>query len=161
MPILSAAVFDNTGNPYDVSKILTPDFIFDEEAYKRYSPIYLPITYALSYAVQFAGLTALLTHTICWYGKDIWEQTKESFRGQSITSKIEYQPIEPSTPSTPDDFDTPIASSNTSVDTQSTIPAMRSGDVHNRLMSRYDDAPIAWYIITFIAMLAVGIFVVE
>jgi hypothetical protein len=50
MPILSSAVWDNRGKPYDVSKILTENFLFDEEAYKRYSRVYLPITYVLSYA---------------------------------------------------------------------------------------------------------------
>ena len=74
MPILSAAVWDNTGVPYDVSKILTEDFLFDEEAYKRYSRVFLPITYVLSYALQFAALTALLSHTALWHGKDIWRQ---------------------------------------------------------------------------------------
>jgi len=44
MPILSSAVFDNTGHPYDVSKILTKDFLFDEVAYKNYSRVFLPIT---------------------------------------------------------------------------------------------------------------------
>jgi OPT family small oligopeptide transporter len=40
---------------------------------------------------------------------------------------------------------------------------MMSGgdDVHIRLMRRYEDAPMHWYLITFIAMLAVGVFVVE
>ena len=44
MPILSSAVFDNTGKPYDVSKILTKDFLFDEESYKKYSRVFMPIT---------------------------------------------------------------------------------------------------------------------
>jgi hypothetical protein len=34
-------------------------------------------------------------------------------------------------------------------------------DVHNRLMKRYKDAPLSWYLATFVIMLAVGIFVVE
>lgn len=42
LPILSAAVFDNTGKPYDVSRILTPDFLFDREKYDAYSKVYLP-----------------------------------------------------------------------------------------------------------------------
>ena len=44
MPILSSAVFDNTGKPYEVSRILTKDFLFDEEAYKAYSKVFMPIT---------------------------------------------------------------------------------------------------------------------
>lgn len=44
MPILSSNVFDNTGKAYDVTKILTKDFLFDEEAYKKYSKVFMPIT---------------------------------------------------------------------------------------------------------------------
>jgi OPT oligopeptide transporter protein len=34
---------------------------FDEEAYKSYSPIYLPTTLALAYAIEFIGLVAVVT----------------------------------------------------------------------------------------------------
>ncbi|RMZ79063.1 hypothetical protein DV737_g3550, partial [Chaetothyriales sp. CBS 132003] len=111
LPILSSAVFDNTGKPYDVSKVLTPDFLFDKAAYDQYSRVYLPITYVLSYGVQFAGLAALVTHTACWYGRDIWRHN--------------------------------------------------GLDVHNRLMARYPDAPMTWYLLTCVTMIAIGIFVVE
>ena len=78
MPILSVAVFDNTGGVYDVSRILTKDFVFDRDAYRSYSRVFLPITYVLSYGVQFAGLASLLTHTFCWHGTDIWRQWSRS-----------------------------------------------------------------------------------
>src|SRR5271155_3489198 len=94
LPILSSAVFDNTGKPYDVSKILTPDFLFDKIAYENYSRVYLPITYVLSYAVQFASLSALVTHTVCWHGKDIWRQTKLAWEERHHTShKTEYKSV--------------------------------------------------------------------
>lgn len=44
MPILSSNVFDNKAHTYDVSKILTKEFRFDEEAYKNYSKVFMPIT---------------------------------------------------------------------------------------------------------------------
>lgn len=56
MPIISSSVFDDRAKPYDVSRILTPDYCFDHKAYSKYSKVYLPITCALSYAVQFASL---------------------------------------------------------------------------------------------------------
>ncbi len=93
MPILSAAVFDNTGEVYDVSKILTDNFLFDREAYQSYSRVFLPITYVLSYGVQFAGLAALLTHTACWHGRDIWRQWTLSFQEAREVSKSAYQPV--------------------------------------------------------------------
>jgi OPT family oligopeptide transporter len=157
MPILSSSVFDNTGSIYDVSKILTKDFVFDKEAYHNYSRVYLPITYVLSYGLQFAGLASLLTHTACWNGKDIWKQWKTSMKEVEGESKATYRPIA------------------TNGDTAQSVNRMRrrsrsdSGmdnlmgqeDVHNRLMRRYKDAPIWWYLVTFVSMTGVGMFVVE
>ena len=44
MPILSSDVFDNNAHTYNVSRILTPQFLFDEKAYKSYSKVFMPIT---------------------------------------------------------------------------------------------------------------------
>ncbi|KAK4192433.1 OPT oligopeptide transporter protein-domain-containing protein [Podospora australis] len=163
MPILSAAVFDNTGSVYDVGKVLTKDFLFDKEAYSQYSRVFLPITYVLSYGVQFAGLAALITHTVCWHGKDIWTQWNRSVEEMSGETKGEYQavpePAESSTMERSNRGPTPNlepARSSLSIDN-----LMSREDVHNRLMRRYKDAPMTWYLMTFVSMLAIGIFVVE
>jgi hypothetical protein len=155
MPILSAAVFDNTGNIYDVSRILTKDFLFDREAYKSYSKVFLPITYVLSYGVQFAGLASLLTHTICWHGKDIWTQWKRSLHEAKTGSDAAYEPLSGSAPEPPN------LRRHMSRSSSSTENLMSREDVHNRLMKKYEDAPMAWYLLTFVSMTAVGIFVVE
>ncbi|KAK5190926.1 hypothetical protein LTR99_000130 [Exophiala xenobiotica] len=149
LPILSSAVFDNAGKPYDVSKILTADFLFDKVAYDNYSKVYLPITYVLSYGVQFASLSALLTHTTCWHGRDILRQSKQAFNEKQQKPGIAYQAV----PNRDDDY------TIHRVDSQ-TIQA-GGEDVHNRLMKRYDDVPMVWYALTFVVMLAVGMFVVE
>ncbi|KAF2398273.1 OPT-domain-containing protein [Trichodelitschia bisporula] len=158
MPILSVAVFDNRGKPYDVSKILTKDFVFDEQAYKDYSRVFLPITYVLSYALQFAALSALITHTACWHGKDIWRHWKDSLseiRGQPM-----YQQI-PARRSSSRVFDARRSSSSLGGSEPGIENMMNSDDIHNRLMQRYEDVPIFWYLLTGAAMLAIGIFVVE
>ena len=160
MPILSSAVFDNTGKPYDVSRILTPDFLFDQEAYQKYSRVYLPITYVLSYTAQFASLSALVTHTVCWHGKDIWQQSKLSFIKGNDERKGDYRPISQGEPSL-SRTSPHVGTGSSSSAKPKTKNAMVSIDVHSRLMSRYDDCPISWYIATFVAMLAVGMFVVE
>lgn len=148
MPILSSAVFDNTGNMYDVSKILTQDFLFDKEAYDRYSRVYLPITYVLSYGVQFAALAALVTHTVCWHGKDIWRQSKEAYKERDEKHDATgYAPIP--------------QRANDTVHPRQTPPASIAEDIHCRLMRNYKDVPLWWYLLTFVAMLAIGIFVVE
>jgi OPT family small oligopeptide transporter len=161
LPILSSAVFDNTGKPYDVSKILTKDFLFDEAAYKAYSRVYLPITYVLSYAVQFASLSALVTHTACWHGRDIWKQSKKALAERHDEKPTaDYQAV-PNPSDSNDDFH-PITRQSTNL-TQASMEDMISGaeDVHCRLMRRYPDAPMLWYLLTFVLMLLIGIFVVE
>ncbi|KAL7628107.1 hypothetical protein AAE478_002304 [Parahypoxylon ruwenzoriense] len=158
MPILSASVFDNTGNIYDVSRILTPDFVFDREAYSKYSRVFLPITYVLSYGLQFAGLASLLTHTTCWHGKDIYVQWKRSLQEAEEESRPLYQPLESeNNGSAPSNGGYPSITRSSS--TFENI--LSHEDVHNRLMRRYKDAPITWYLLTFISMTAIGIFVVE
>ncbi|KAE9362709.1 OPT-domain-containing protein [Stipitochalara longipes BDJ] len=156
MPILSSAVFDNTGHIYDVSKILTPDFLFDRDAYQKYSRVYLPITYVLSYGLQFAALASLLTHTACWHGKDIWKQWKRSLKEVDGETKV-YQPLPGATQHVP------TRTRRRRIDRSNSVVGniISQEDVHNRLMKRYKDAPLSWYLATFIIMLAVGIFVVE
>ena len=41
LPMSDSSTYDNTGAHYNVSRILTPDFRLDEEAYKSYSPLFL------------------------------------------------------------------------------------------------------------------------
>lgn len=45
MPLLSSSVFDDTGMPYNVSRILTADYQFDKIAYEGYSRLFMPITF--------------------------------------------------------------------------------------------------------------------
>ncbi|KAI0110089.1 OPT-domain-containing protein [Daldinia grandis] len=157
MPILSASVFDNTGKIYDVSKILTEDFYFDRAAYSNYSRVFLPITYVLSYGLQFAGLASLLTHTACWHGRDIYVQWKRSLQEVGDEDRPVYQPLESDINGGTTNGGQPSVTR-----TSSTFDDILSHeDVHNRLMRRYKDAPITWYLLTFISMTAIGIFVVE
>lgn len=154
MPILSTAVFDNTGNVYDVGKILTPDFVFDKDAYAGYSRVFLPVTYMLSYGVQFAGLAALLTHTLCWHGRDMWISCKKAFAEAKEDDKPSYQPLSGAEDASPDRDRGRRSSSHGD-------GLLNREDVHSRLMKRYKDAPLSWYLVTFASMTAIGIFVVE
>ncbi|KND88829.1 Glutathione transporter 1 [Tolypocladium ophioglossoides CBS 100239] len=160
MPILSAGVFDNTGKIYDVSKILTPDFLFDKEAYASYSRVFLPVTYMLSYGVQFAGLAALLTHTLCWHGQDIWRTWKRALEEARENGKPVYQPVNESraasSASLGSNSYTRMSGSTSNMD-----GLLSREDIHCRLMNRYKDAPLSWYLLTFASMAAIGMFVVE
>ena len=41
LPMSDSSTYDNTGAIYNVSRVLTPDFTLDEEAYKSYSPLFI------------------------------------------------------------------------------------------------------------------------
>jgi len=39
--------------------------VFDPVKYVAYSPLFMPITFALSYGAAFASYPALVIHTLC------------------------------------------------------------------------------------------------
>lgn len=82
MPISSRSSFDNTGAPYNVSAILTPESTLDVDAYKAYSPIFISTTFALSYGLSFASITATITHAALYFRKQIWTQARRSLKEQ-------------------------------------------------------------------------------
>jgi hypothetical protein len=43
--------YDNTGNVYNVSRILDGNLEFQEDLYKAYSPIFLSTNFALCYGI--------------------------------------------------------------------------------------------------------------
>ena len=162
MPILSTAVFDNTGHVYNVTKILTPDFVFDRQAYQDYSRVFLPITYMLSYGVQFAGLAALLTHTACWHGKDIYKQCRRAMSEARQDGKPNYRPLSgDGHQGGEEDEDDEDDHTRLSRSTSNVEGLMTREDIHSRLMRRYQDVPMAWYLITFVSMATIGMFIVE
>ncbi|EAU29930.1 conserved hypothetical protein [Aspergillus terreus NIH2624] len=67
LPFQSSKVFDNTGNVYKVSKIVNAasGYKLDVKKYLEYSPVYMPITYALNmFGLSFASLSALLVWVV-------------------------------------------------------------------------------------------------
>ncbi|KAK1147785.1 hypothetical protein N8T08_000298 [Aspergillus melleus] len=76
LPLLNPNTFDNRGRPYMVGRVLNPDGSVNPEAYKNYSPMFLPAGYAVTYGVAFANLTGIFVHVALYHGKDLWEQWK-------------------------------------------------------------------------------------
>jgi OPT family oligopeptide transporter len=72
LPINTSTTFDNTQSEYDVTKILGADFSFDEEKYKKYSPLFLAPTFALNYGLSFSSLLASIVHTIVYHRSELW-----------------------------------------------------------------------------------------
>jgi hypothetical protein len=158
MPIQSSAVFDNKGNMYNVTRVLTNDFVFDQTAYKEYSRVFMSTTYILSYALQFAALPALIVHTVCWYGKDTWSQCKQSWSEAKFHLQQQKREV-----SRRNSFHS--HRSSTTISCQSTNPNLETllSDeelVRAEQLAR-DDVPILWYLLIGLTMTAVGIFVVE
>ncbi|KAJ8187241.1 hypothetical protein LV157_004894 [Aspergillus fumigatus] len=76
MPMMNSNTFDNTGRPYHTKNVMDRDGTIDTEAYRRYSPMFLPAGYALTYGIAFANLTGIFVHVALYNGKDLWEQWK-------------------------------------------------------------------------------------
>ncbi len=74
--MVASGSFDNTGNPYNVSRIINGDTTFNLAAYKAYSPLFISVTFAMSYGLSFASVTAALTYTIIYHGKKILNQAR-------------------------------------------------------------------------------------
>lgn len=78
LPISDSTTYDNTGKNYNVSRVLTPEFTLNEQAYKDYSPLFLSTTFAISYGLSFAAIASLVVYTYLHHGKTIWSQYKSS-----------------------------------------------------------------------------------
>jgi OPT family oligopeptide transporter len=71
-------MYDNTGNEYNVTRILTPESTLDVAAYKEYSPLFLSASFAVAYGMSFASITATLVHAALYFRKQIWLQVGRS-----------------------------------------------------------------------------------
>ncbi|KAF5532718.1 sexual differentiation process isp4 [Fusarium mexicanum] len=78
LPMSDSSVYDNKGNLYNTSRILTKNFELDEEEYKNYSPLFLSTTFAMSYGLSFAAISSLIVYTYLHNGKQIWQQWRNS-----------------------------------------------------------------------------------
>ncbi|KAF8218300.1 OPT oligopeptide transporter protein-domain-containing protein [Mycena galopus ATCC 62051] len=81
LPISSANAFDNTGKLYNQTRIITNGKL-DLEAYKAYSPLYLPMTFAMSYGLSFMSISATIVHAIIHFWAPIKLHFNRSLREQ-------------------------------------------------------------------------------
>ena len=82
LPVISSQTFDNTGSPYNLSHVINDDATFNLDAYKAYSPLFMPISLALAYGFSFACYTSVLSHTVIYHRKQIWNQSRHSLAEQ-------------------------------------------------------------------------------
>ncbi|XP_023552099.1 oligopeptide transporter 3-like [Cucurbita pepo subsp. pepo] len=83
-PIFSNKLFTRTGQKYDTTKVLTPDFELNVAAYNNYGKLYLSPLFALSIGSGFARFTATLTHVALFHGRDIWEQSRAAIKNARL-----------------------------------------------------------------------------
>ncbi|KAF8257803.1 OPT oligopeptide transporter protein-domain-containing protein [Lactarius quietus] len=76
LPVISSQSFDNTGSPYNVSRVINDDATFNAEAYKAYSPVFISAAFAVSYGLSFASITSTLTHTLIYY-RMTWNRARQ------------------------------------------------------------------------------------
>ncbi|KAF5856357.1 hypothetical protein ETB97_007489 [Aspergillus alliaceus] len=74
LPFQSSSVFDNTGSVYKAAKIVNKasKYQIDVAKYEAYSPVFMPITYALNmFGLSFATLSSLVVWMFLEKRKDI------------------------------------------------------------------------------------------
>ncbi|ANB11766.1 Opt2p [Sugiyamaella lignohabitans] len=96
LPINDPGVFDNTGAPYNISRILTPQGTFDAEGYTNYSPAFLSAGNLITFGANFAIFTASIVYAILHYRKPIQASMKSmwiSFRSSNKARKLYNDPF--------------------------------------------------------------------
>ena len=68
-PIFSDGLFTSTGQNYNISAIIDPNFHIDFEAYEREGGLYLSTFFSMTYAFSFACLTATIVHVFLFHGR--------------------------------------------------------------------------------------------
>lgn len=80
-PISSIVSYDNTGNPYDPTRIIT-NGIFDQAKYSQYSPVFMSASLTMAYALSFASIPSVFVHTMLWFRKDIVKRFRNTLKDE-------------------------------------------------------------------------------
>ena len=56
---------------------------FNLEAYKAYSPVFVPASSAVTFGLKFASIMAVSTHTFLFYRNQVWVYARRSHSEQS------------------------------------------------------------------------------
>ncbi|RDX76911.1 Oligopeptide transporter 7, partial [Mucuna pruriens] len=83
-PIFSDKLFTENGEIYNITKIIDSNFHLDLAAYEQQGRLYLSTFFAMTYGVGFAALTATIMHVALFHGREIWEQSKSSFKETKV-----------------------------------------------------------------------------
>ncbi|KAM0345718.1 hypothetical protein ACHAPU_006071 [Fusarium lateritium] len=82
-PINSNLIYDNSGQRYNVSHILLPDYTLNQTAYHDYSVPLVTSTQVTKYAAAFMIYVATPVHMYLWHRKDIMSGIRASWSRKS------------------------------------------------------------------------------
>ncbi|GIZ39931.1 hypothetical protein CKM354_000329300 [Cercospora kikuchii] len=77
---MSASTFDREGKDYNISRVLTPQYILNQTAMDEYSPPYWSVSYVFCIFWGIAASMSACAFVLLWYGKDTWAIVRKVFR---------------------------------------------------------------------------------
>ncbi|KAF9609651.1 hypothetical protein IFM89_017830 [Coptis chinensis] len=81
-PIFSSHLFTENGQRYNISAIVNNKFEINMVEYQRQGKINLSMFFALTYGFGFATIAATLTHVGFFYGREIYDRYRQSYKGK-------------------------------------------------------------------------------
>ncbi|KAM0415612.1 hypothetical protein ACHAPD_006813, partial [Fusarium lateritium] len=90
LPLQSNSIFDNTGQIFNISKVINKkdDFTFDPQKYADYSHIYLPVTYALNtFGLSFATISSLFVWLFLEKRQELIQTFRSALQSMRVTEK--------------------------------------------------------------------------
>ncbi|KAJ9166438.1 hypothetical protein P3X46_021194 [Hevea brasiliensis] len=81
-PIFSSHLFDAQGARYNFTAIINDKFELDLAQYEQHGRVHLSTFFAVTYGFGFATIAATLTHVALFYGREIYERYKASYKGK-------------------------------------------------------------------------------
>lgn len=137
LPINGNQVFDRTGRPYNVSRVLDEVGAFDRAKYEAYSPPFMTAARIVCYTGFFALHASVIVHTVLYYSKF----AKRAIFHYMSSWRAPFGKVK-----------------NT---TKSTIEESYRTDVHYRLMQAYPEVPMTWYLLVGIISMTLAVFMIE
>nr|XP_023904412.1 oligopeptide transporter 4-like [Quercus suber] len=88
-PIFSSHLFTAQGQAYNISAIVNDKFEINLSNYEEQGRIHLSMLFSLTYGFGFATIASTLTHVALFYGREIYERYRASYKGkEDIHTKL-------------------------------------------------------------------------
>ncbi|EFX04527.1 isp4 protein [Grosmannia clavigera kw1407] len=81
-PPMSSGTFDQDGQRYNVSRVLTPNYRLNQTAMDEYSRPHWAPSYAMYFFWGFACSTGAIVYSVLWYGKSSYTAIVDAFKGR-------------------------------------------------------------------------------